>query len=275
MKPFLLGLLFIGSLCACDEKKVGNLTEELSKDSDTIVSESDSIAESLEDANFPKSADELFDDFLYSFTASRKYQKKRILFPLKVTTYGAASKIENKDWHFDRLYQNRDTYTVLFSREKDMRLEKDTSLKSVTVEWIYLKEKRVKQYFFNKINGQWFLTEIMKTALSSHPNSKFFHFYEKFATDSLLQRHSMSEPLTFVTYDEDTSETIEGYVDKDQWFAFRPELPRDIITNINYGQSFKNKNKRVLVIKGVANSMQSILTFKEESGEWNLIRFEN
>ena len=275
MKPFLLGLLFIGSLCACDGKKVGNSTEEISKDSDTIVSESDSIAETLEDANPPKSADELFDDFLYSFTASRKYQKKRILFPLKVTTNGAVSKIENKAWHFDRLYQSRDTYTVLFSQEKDMRLEKDTSLKSVTVEWIYLKEKRVKQYFFNKISGQWFLTEIVKTGLSSHNNGNFFHFYEKFATDSLLQRHHLSEPLTFVTYDEETAQTIEGYVDKDQWFVFRPELPRDIITNVNYGQSFRNKNKRVLVIKGVANSMQSILTFKEEGGEWRLIRFEN
>lgn len=41
-----------------------------------------------------------------------------------------------------------------------MNIVKDTSINSVVVEKIYLKRKKVKQYLFNRIDGQWMLVEV-------------------------------------------------------------------------------------------------------------------
>ncbi|MEG1580783.1 MAG: DUF4348 domain-containing protein [Bacteroidaceae bacterium] len=276
MRRLLFGLLFAASFVACGEKKVQVTKNTVSVDSDTVVSAQDTIAELPEDANPPKSADELFDDFLYSFTSSRKFQKKRVVFPLKVSVDGKKSMLHAKEWSFDRLYQGEESYTVLFNREKDMRLEKDTSLKRVKVEWLYLYKQRTKQYLFEKVKGQWHLTAISYASLSKHAHHHFLNFYKQFTTDSLFQRRSIRNPLTFVTYDEENEyQIIEGSVDTDQWFAFRPELPKNVITNIDYGQTFVKKNTCVVVIRGVANSMQSILTFHQDKGNWKLTKFEN
>lgn len=44
----------------------------------------------------PKAADELFDDFLFNFAASRKLQRQRVHFPLPVYRNGKVIKqIEN------------------------------------------------------------------------------------------------------------------------------------------------------------------------------------
>ena len=59
-------------------------------------------------------------------------------------------RISREAWKFDPLFSRQDAYTILFDKAEEMEMEKDTSLHSVQVEWIYLKEKRVKRYYFER-----------------------------------------------------------------------------------------------------------------------------
>ena len=53
----------------------------------------------------------------------------------------------------DYLFSKQNFYTLLFDNEKDMDLAGDTSLKSVQVEWLFLRTRMVKKYYFEKIKG--------------------------------------------------------------------------------------------------------------------------
>ncbi|MCS2525722.1 DUF4348 domain-containing protein [Bacteroides ovatus] len=68
-------------------------------------------------------------------------------------------------------------------------------------------------------------------------NENFVEFFGHFATDSLFQSQRVREPLAFVTSDPDDDFSIlETTLDLNQWFAFKPVLPVDRLSNINYGQ---------------------------------------
>jgi hypothetical protein len=69
-------------------------------------------------------------------------------------------RISREAWKFDPLFSRQDAYTILFDKAEEMEMEKDTSLHSVQVEWIYLKEKRVKRYYFERKKDAWFLEAI-------------------------------------------------------------------------------------------------------------------
>lgn len=276
MEKIVWGLLLpLVLLAACDGKKASELNSAIVKSSDTVTVASDSTA--IEDETSPpKSADELFDDFIYSFTTSRKYQMKRISFPLRVLENGKESFIQSRTWKFNRLHLGQTSYTVLYENRGQMNLEKDTSLNKVLLEWIHLRQSVVRQYVFLRTNGEWRLTQINKMPLKEHPNYVFYRFYDRFSSDSIFQRSHVFEPVQFVTYDADNDfEPIEGVVDVDQWFAFKPILPEKIIYNINYGQTFQGQKRRFLVLRGDSNSLFSILEFKWLNNTWKLVKFEN
>ena len=58
----------------------------------------------------PKAADELFDDFLFLFTANKKLQYERVDFPLPVFEGDSQSKIEKKDWKMERFFSEQEFF---------------------------------------------------------------------------------------------------------------------------------------------------------------------
>ena len=47
---------------------------------------------------------------------------------------------------------------------------------------------------------------------------------------------------------------METTLDRDQWFAFKPELPSERLSNINYGQrNDDNSTTKILALKGIGN----------------------
>ncbi|MFW5478990.1 MAG: DUF4348 domain-containing protein, partial [Segatella copri] len=69
----------------CKDKKPATLVDSVAPD--TIVADTqamDSTEKLIEETPMPKAADELFDDFLFNFAASRKLQRQRVHFPLPV-----------------------------------------------------------------------------------------------------------------------------------------------------------------------------------------------
>lgn len=276
MNKLVYSFLLALSLCACNTKKGETISNFEDSDSDSVVNFKDSIAGIIEEQTVPKSADELFDDFIYGFMSSKKMQRQRIAFPLEVDEYGKTKTIEESEWKIDRLYKNQEFYTVLYDKVNDCSVEKDTSIYHAVVEWIYLNENRVKKYDFNRgKNGEWKLTKIIYERMSKNVNTDFLSFYQKFATDSAFMRAHLETPLEFISVDEETGEDIKGTLTADQWFDLQPEMPNGRISNVIYGQQYKNPNQKILFMRGLANGMMLSFKFKKIGGDWKLVSFVN
>ena len=272
MKAFVIALFAALLLSGCQKSRTSD-PQYADSTADTLVA--DSLPADTTMITPPKKADGLFDDFIYSFMRNPKFQTQRIKFPLAVTHNGRVTRMARKDWHYDRLFLKQDIYTVIFDSEASSKAEKDTSLDSVMVEWVYLSQHRVKQYAFHKLEGEWFLTGINEHPVSANVNSDFYEFYNRFSSHTDYQMKHVKNPLKFKTYDEDNFQPIEGILDVQQWPDFRPELPKGVITNINYGQHYADSRRRVLMICTPSGGMGCSLTFEKGSKGWMLTKYVN
>jgi len=257
------------------------------------AADSTGMDEGLEDADpnedeiiaqtpMPTAADELFDDFIFNFASNRRLQLERINFPLAITTDSATLAadttgqyvpVERTNWQTERFFMNEGEYTLLFDTQKQMELVKDTTIEQVTVEKIMLERQQVQQYLFHKQSGQWHLQEVRQQPLVENPNASFIGFYHQFATDSVFQRESLSEAISFAAPDpDDDFEVTEGVITPDFWDAFAPELPEEIQYNIVYGQQDSASNQKIFVVRGISNGLELELTFQRKSGKWKLTR---
>ena len=75
---------------------------------------------------------------------------------------------------------------------------------------------------------------------------------------------------------DDDFSILETSLDLNQWFAFKPALPTDRLSNINYGQrNDDNSPTKILALKGIGNGFSNILYFRRKAGEWQLYKFED
>lgn len=271
MKPAIFSLILLFFCFSCNSHKTSDpvpLNESLPE----VVSDSDAN-DTMPDP--PKAADGLFDDFIYSFMRISRFQRERIVFPLKHLVYGKETKIEKQQWKHDYLYVKKDVYTLIFDDKKSLKAEKDTSLHQVVVEMINLKKLLIKNYRFEKLDGQWMLTCIDEQNVADNVNCDFLKFYAQFSTSSKYQSTHILNPFEFKTYDYENFQDIEGVLDVEQWPDYRPTLPHGIITNINYGQQYANSNRRVLMVCSQSGGMGCSLFFVKKGGSWKLSRLEN
>jgi len=248
---------------------------------DTLVGDTaarDTLESMIEEQPMPKAADELFDDFVFNFAANRKLQFARIKFPLDVYQNDKVVKrIEKKDWRMEHFFMKQGYYTLIFDNIKQMDLVKDTTISHVVIEKIAFKNKSVKQYLFNRINGQWMLTSLNLKAMYETTNASFLQFYQRFASDSAFQVQSLSDLVEFTAPDpDDDFGYITGSISPEQWPSFKPGLiPGGEIYNIIYGQKYTESNRKLFVIRGVANGMETEMDFKKVKGKWKLIKFNS
>ena len=155
MRKIGLGFFLLVFLMSCGNKKtkmdpfttITNLVDSASHKADTVPE--------VEEDNDPKpiEADESFDDFIYSYASDDALQRQRTKFPLPFYNVDTSSKIEKEDWEHDYLFTQQSYYTLLFDDEDDLELVGDTALTSVQVEWIFLENRMVKKYYFERTNG--------------------------------------------------------------------------------------------------------------------------
>lgn len=249
---------------------------------DSLIQLEDTFALDLAPAEEPSAVaeNELFNDFIFKFDQSARLQRGRVRFPLPVLEVsGDETTIEQPAWRHHSMFLGQDFCTVLWNSRSQMSLAQDTNVVAARVEQIYLHSRTISAYSFERdsMNGQWMLTEMYDLPFSHTDLEGFFDFYTQFATDSVYQRQHVRSPLRYATVDEDSEyERIEGTIDADQWFEFAPEIPQDVITNINFGQTYPNPNRMVVQMRGLANSLQSIMVFHRDiSGRWQLTDYEN
>lgn len=240
---------------------------------DTLATDTvDSLSKMVDEMPIPASADELFDDFFFTYAASRKVQNSRTLFPLKVMEYGKTSVIEKQQWKVEHFFMKQGYYTLIFNGMRQLNSMKDTTVNNVIVERINMVKSVVKQWHFLRSNGQWKLTDIKVMPLKEHADAAFLSFYQKFSSNAEFQQASLAETVTFTGPDpEDDFSTMTGEILPEQWPMFAPQLPTGTIYNIVYGVQEKTSSSiRYFLIRGIANGLQTDLTFMKTNGKWKL-----
>lgn len=259
----------------CSDKKPAQVHDSTSVDSVVADTQTvDSTEKLIEETPMPKAADELFDDFVFNFAANRKLQMKRVHFPLPVYHNDKLVKsIGKRAWKMEHFFMHQDYYTLIFDNQKQMNLVKDTAIDHVVVEKVFYAKKKVQQFLFNRINGEWMMTSINYKPMYSNMNASFLKFYGHFATDSAFQAKHLHNPVKFVGPDpDDDFSTMSGDIEPETWPAFAPQLPHGMIYNIIYGQKYAESNQKIFVIRGIANGMETVLTFKRVHGKWMLTK---
>lgn len=259
----------------CSDKKPAQVHDSTSVDSVIADTQAvDSTEKLIEETPMPKAADELFDDFVFNFAANRKLQMKRVHFPLPVYHNDKLVKsIGKRAWKMEHFFMHQDYYTLIFDNQKQMNLVKDTAIDHVVIEKVFYAKKKVQQFLFNRINGEWMMTSINYKPMYTNMNASFLKFYGKFATDSAFQAEHLHNPVKFVGPDpDDDFSTMSGDIEPETWPAFAPQLPHGMIYNIIYGQKYAESNQKIFVIRGIANGMETILTFKRVHGTWMLTK---
>lgn len=279
MKKVFSGLLLLLFIAACGNKqKTSDPFAALTQMVDSARQQPDSLQQPVEDESpKPIEADELFDDFIFNYASDDALQRQRTIFPLPYYKDDTPVKIEKKYWEHDYLFSQQSYYTLLFDREEDMDMVGDTALTSVQVEWVYLKTRMVKKYYFERIKGAWMLEAINLRKIEKGENEDFVDFYTRFVTDSVYQSKHIHTPLKFITIDPDDEFSIlETTLDLNQWYAFRPVLPTDRLSNINYGQKNEDQSTtKILKVNGIGNGYSTVFYFRKKRGEWELYKYED
>lgn len=261
-------------LTACSRKGNDIADEEIAPTDSVVLADTTDSVE-VKEVPVPKAADLMFDDFIYNFMSNKSFQNSRVKFPLSYTAHGETRKIEKKQWTFDSIYANQDIFLMIFPNESALEKRNTEKTTSVEVQELDFTRNNIKQYNFNKDEGRWTLSSIQENHLDKAPNREFLQFYQKFASDSIYREQHIHNPFTLVFQDEDTFEPVQGIASPEQWCIYAPELPHKKITNVNYNQDIKDPTKVVLMIGTQNGSMSSILTFRQQNGEWKLIKLEN
>ena len=271
--PMLLCLLLTFS---CTGKKAGVETDvpaDSVADSSQVVIE-DTLEQLITETPMPRAADAYFDDFIFNFTANKRLQFERIVFPLRVTEAdGKTQMTEKSQWKMEHLFMRQGYYTLLFDDDAQMSHMKDTAVNEAIVEKIMLKKNKVKNYFFHRVRGAWMMYEVRTTPVEENANASFLTFYKRFTTDSVFQVQSINETVEFVGPDpDDDFNVMEGVITPDTWEAFAPQLPEKVLYNIVYGKPEAKDNKKIFLMRGVSNGLEVELRFKKVGGKWLLMK---
>lgn len=278
MKSIFILLICAVSLIACRRNNAVEPNVAVHEiNTDSLQAKADTIEEDTAEAAPPLAVDELFADFIYSYSCNRNFQYGRTRFPLKRFFSGKETRsLSRSDWKFDRLYYKTELHIIISDSEKSINDIDSVKSDKVALELLKFDKSSVKQYVFGKEQGKWELTRLDYFPISMHPDSDFLEFYGHFANDSAFQRKHVSDYVDFITYDEyNENEKIEGVIDVEQWYAFHPELPSGNVFNINYGCKLNNADVRVISIRGNSNSWTSMFKFRRKDGIWKLVKFTN
>ena len=279
MRKGLVIAVAMGSLLfSCQDKKMTNaFQQDGDEDEDSLEAFVGDTLHLFDEEEPPAAVDELFDDFFYNFIDDSRFQGQRIAFPLSCKEGGDEEKLTKQEWSQYDHFKNQELLSVIYEREQDYELSKDTSMQSVAVEWIGLRDDAVQNYRFNRLEGKWMLTEIDKHRRSEMPTGEFLDFYARFVNDSVFQRSALADPVKVILTSEDGEEELEEeHVNPDEWFEMSESmpLPKDALVNVNYGQASISQNKKILLIQGLGNGMQMKFKFNKQGDDWKLMEIE-
>lgn len=273
--------LFLASCLSLESCKEGKMKSIFSFEDEEV--EEDSVEAFVGDTLHlfdeeepPVAVDELFDDFFFNFASDARFQGQRVLFPLVFKDGEEMRTLSKTEWQDFNKFDSQEFVSVIYEREDDLDLLKDTTINSVSVEWIYLNENKSEIFNFNRREGKWTLTDVQQESVSNMPNGDFLEFYGQFVADSTFQRSALNLPVRLVLTAEGDEEAEEEALSADDWFGMKGDLPlpHGELINIDYGQTCISENRKTLMMEGVSNGMSMKFKFDKSGGEWKLIEIE-
>lgn len=265
-----------------------------SKDADGADSIADSLKDTIApvpqdkedpimaDVKVPKAADGVFYDFINAFCLSSKYQKQRIVFPLKLFANGQTRIIEKDGWHFSRLHYNQDVYTVFFPDYQSLSLEKDDKVNKVTVQWFEANKELASYYNFEKLDGRWMLTSINEHSWAEDAEADFLNFYHDFASSEEFRTHHLAETIVYSGVDSDNDDEFDAQPVRNKKISAAdwseeliPVLPSDKFSNIDFGQNLSGSGGRMVSVETPSSGFTCRLYFRKDGAGWQLYKIEN
>ena len=278
-KGLVQAVVVMGLLTSCKDGKMQNVfasEDEAEEDSvEMFVGDTLHLFDEVEEP--PASVDELFVDFFYNFAGDAHFQNQRIAFPLLCKDGEEETKLTKHEWNEWNQFGEQDFYSVIYEREQALELQNDTTIQSVDVEWIHLKEGKLEKYGFDRVNGKWMLTELQTERSSETPNGDFLQFYSQFVADSVFQREALAVPVRLILTSADEEEDVqEETLSADDWFNLRADLPflNGSLVNLDYGQTCISQNRKTLMMQGLSNGLLMKFRFNKEGDDWKLIEIE-
>lgn len=245
---------------------------------DSIDSDADTLLLFEEKEEPSVRVDELFDDFFFTFASNPRFQCQRIKFPLVCHDIDADMEITREDWQQFSRFTSQASFSVIYERDEDMEVQKDTTLTQVSVEWVYLKDGYVESYNFSRLQGKWMLVDITKSSIDNIPNGRFLQFYSTFVSDSIDNEPYVKTPLKMhFTYSTPEEAEPEAMMSLSEWNEMKKDLPfdEDFIVTINYGQPCISQNRKNLLLEGAGNDLLMTFKFMREGDRWILFEIEN
>lgn len=222
-------------------------------------------------------SEELFDDFLYNYIQDTILQRERAIFPLlEILPDGSTYQISEIDWEKKYHFTASDYTTALYNSEAEMTINEDTALTRASVDKIDLEQASITAYDFQRRNARWNLVSIRNMHFTDSDLTDFLQFYARFACDVSFRNKSLSSSIHIsMTDPDDESQSIDGFISREQWPTIGPDIPDGTIMNIRYGQQYLH-SKRILMEKtSMGDGMSEIFTFAKGGRGWELVGYEN
>ena len=221
--------------------------------------------------------DELFDDFLYNYIHDKELRHKRTKFPLKEHLSDGSMRTVREDmWHEVFDFMDKEYTTTIYNNEQEKSITEDTSLTQASLERIDLVKHVVTSYDFVKEDGKWILSSVRNLNFKESDLSDFLSFYSRFAQDTVFRSKSLARSIRISMLDpEDDTQTIEGFITRDQWITVDGGIPEGIITNIRYGQRYKRARNILMEKISMGNGMSETFFFSKNGRKWEMVGYEN
>lgn len=236
--------------------------------------------EQLEKENgYDERGDELFDDFLYAFLHDSVFQRNRTESDImEIMPDGSVRKIDvlSLDTLFN--FMNGEYTTSIYNNdEHDKYLNEDTALALASVEKIDLVQRTVTSFAFARSNsGIWKLHSIQNNAFNDSDLSDFLNFYSQFTINALFREKYTSNKIHIsMMAPDDDSQTIDGFINREQWNAIGNNIPDGVISNIRYGQKYNGTRKILLEKTSLGNGMSETFVFVKGRRGWEFVGYEN
>lgn len=229
------------------------------------------------ETEYSNKVDELFDDFLYNYVHDMDLRHKRTKFPLKERLSDGSMRTLSEDmWHEAFKFMDKEYTTAIYNNEQEKSITEDTSLTQASLERIDLVKHVVTSYDFVKEDGKWILSSVRNLNFKESDLSDFLSFYSRFAQDTVFRSKSLARSIRISMLDpEDDTQTIEGFITRDQWITVDGGIPEGIITNIRYGQRYKRARNILMEKISMGNGMSETFFFSKNGRKWEMVGYEN
>ncbi len=239
-------------------------TDEPAQEAETDSLDVDSLGleqlDLFEEETIPEAADELFADFLYLYTTNDEFRRQRTVRGLHPFSMNAERAM-----------------VVIYEREDDLLLQKDTTARNVIMEQIVWDADSIYRFNFSKVNGLWTLSSVEGVDMSNTPNASFLVFLRDFIADSLYRQESIRQPLIMSFYSEEDEAEVEQEMPLSDWNELYAELPdmSETIFNIDYGQSLISQIRKSMQLQELSNGLFLKLHFDFSDDRWQLFKIES